>query len=80
MGFCYIVVFVVVIFVFCIVLCIFVFVVEDIMVVLDKVVDYYRICLFFFYDDVYYLVYGWIRKYVMKKCGCVIISNWVKIK
>ncbi|AHA10653.1 hypothetical protein Btoyo_4785 [Bacillus toyonensis BCT-7112] len=50
------------------------------MVVVDKVVDYYRTCLFLLHDDAYHLVYGRTRKYVMKKGGRVTIRNWVKIK
>ncbi|ACK95204.1 hypothetical protein BCG9842_B3147 [Bacillus cereus G9842] len=50
------------------------------MVALGKAVDYYRTCLFLLHDDAYHLVYGQTRKYVMKKCGRVTISNWVKIK
>jgi hypothetical protein len=63
-----------------IVLCIFVLVAEDKMVVVGKAVDYYRTCLFLLHDDAYHPVYGRTRKYVMKKCGRVTISNWVKIK
>ncbi|WP_371411842.1 hypothetical protein [Bacillus toyonensis] len=59
---------------------IFVPVAEGKMVVVDKVVDYYRTCLFLLHDDAYHLVYGRTRKYVMKKGGRVTIRNWVKIK
>ncbi|GMR66824.1 hypothetical protein BAC7755_34930 [Bacillus sp. MN7755] len=50
------------------------------MVVVGKAVDYYRTYLFLLHDDAYHPVYGRTRKYVMKKCGRVTISNWVKIK
>ena len=63
-----------------IVLYIFVLVAEGKMVVVGKAVDYYRTYLFLLHDDAYHLVYGRTRKYVMKKCGRVTISNWVKIK
>ena len=63
-----------------IVLCIFGPVAEGKKVVVDKAVDYYRTYLFLLHDDAYHLVYGRTRKYVMKKCGRVTISNWVKIK
>ncbi|CUB56480.1 hypothetical protein BN2127_JRS10_03704 [Bacillus subtilis] len=53
---------------------------EGKMVVVGKAVDYYRTYLFLLHDDAYHLVYGRTRKYVMKKCGRVTISNWVKIK
>ncbi|BCD29056.1 hypothetical protein BC30102_2092 [Bacillus cereus] len=61
-------------------LCIFGPVAEGKMVVVDKAVDYYRTYLFLLHDDAYHSVYGRTRKYVMKKCGRVTISNWVKIK
>ena len=80
MGFRHIVVLAVVTLVLRIVLCIFVLVVEGKMVALDKAVDYYRTYLFLLHDDAYHSVYGRTRKYVMKKCGRVTISNWVKIK
>ncbi|GAO59093.1 hypothetical protein LamDB_22170 [Bacillus anthracis] len=57
-----------------------VLVAEGKMVVVGKAVDYYRTYLFLLHDDAYHLVYGRTRKYVMKKCGRVTISNWVKIK
>ena len=54
--------------------------VEGKKVVVGKAVDYYRTFLFLLHNDAYHLVYGRTRKYVMKKCGRVTISNWVKIK
>lgn len=54
--------------------------VEGKMVVVGKAVGYYRTFLFLLHNDAYHLVYGRTRKYVMKKCGRVTISNWVKIK
>ncbi|PGZ06325.1 hypothetical protein COE30_21660 [Bacillus cereus] len=54
--------------------------VEGKKVVEGKAVDYYRTCLFLLHNDAYHPVYGRTRKYVMKKCGRVTISNWVKIK
>ena len=45
-------------------------------VVVGKAVGYYRTCLFLLHNDAYHLVYGRTRKYVMKKCGRVTISNW----
>lgn len=80
MDFVHIVVLAVVTLVLHIVLYIFVLVAEGKMVALGKAVDYYRTYLFLLHDDAYHLVYGRTRKYVMKKCGRVTISNWVKIK
>lgn len=80
MDFVHIVALAVVTLVLHIVLYIFVLVAEGKMVALGKGVDYYRTYLFLLHDDAYHLVYGRTRKYVMKKCGRVTISNWVKIK